>query len=1058
MYDMKNLLAILFSLFFFVAKAQFPSQSIPTQFSTGWFRQGWSQADSGTILASREPNFIPRFTGTAILYPQAGVDTSIYYWNGSRWLKVITSIPLSTTEWGAITGTLSNQVDLQNALNLKLNSSDTANKWINSIRRRPGTDTVEMFKNGSWQFAYKDSVASGGGSGTVASVGLSMPSAFSVSGSPITTSGTFNVSGAGTTAQYIRGNGTLATTDTTMIPNFHLKARGLLSGTSPISYNSTSGVIGISNANTSGTKGAATFANIDFSDNGSGLISLQSIVSAGACTNCNLTVDAKGRIAAYSNGSGGGATALNNIGSGLRWVATVGGNIKTVYPSNTILWDSTSNSNGLTAGVDTSEIATQYDLTQIAGGLDVAANIFEDTAFVPLIILSGESNAAGVGSNSFADPSELDPDPKVQIMQPDGSFAALDIGSGNNLSGVGTHGAELQLQNLIPTVFNNRTVYLVKAGVGGSSISQWAYGSGNYDTLVTRINNALNRLREMRKTPAIVWWYSQGINDAVNGTDADEWEEETLQLFQNIRRAYGYVPVIMTQLIGDRVTYPDFDAIDAKIVDMAANKNYYIYRIQTPQAPAGNLPTDSIQSGGIHWEYTGLKALANRFTTAMMDTAGYLYYNYGIKNITNDAWNINGNRGTDISKHFIGTLDTSQLIFKQNNIEAFRVTGDQRIAIGKTTASKILDVGGDILVNGITLGRGGGNEVSNTSVGVNALVNNGVGSVNVAVGGVALQQNTSGFGNIGIGYQAGNANQTGNLNVFIGFQAGIGATGGGNVLIGGQAGNVADFTNKFLISNSSISNLLYGDFSAKRLVINPGSTPTDDGIGTLQVRGKITVTSHDLAADSDSAIVINRATNEYEYAKINGGGGSGTVTSFSFTDGGGLDGTVANSTTTPALSIAPSFSGLVYSDGSAFASTTIGNLLTYSAGTLQFNNVYMQSSSSNQIWLKSRMHRLQYTVPDADFTTLSTRQEGFFVLPTPAANRSFSMFTGSGVEGQEIYIYNDNSSGTFTWSFTGNNPKKSSDGSTVTTMTNSTLYHLLGVNAPSGFLWIVVNQ
>ena len=44
----------------------------------------------------------------------------------------------------------------------------------------------------------------------VSSVGLSMPSAFSVANSPITGSGTIAVTGAGTVAQYIRGDGSLA--------------------------------------------------------------------------------------------------------------------------------------------------------------------------------------------------------------------------------------------------------------------------------------------------------------------------------------------------------------------------------------------------------------------------------------------------------------------------------------------------------------------------------------------------------------------------------------------------------------------------------------------------------------------------------------------------------------------------------------------------------------------------------------------------------------------------------------------------------------------------------
>lgn len=48
------------------------------------------------------------------------------------------------------------------------------------------------------------------GVGTVTSVGLTMPSAFTVAGSPVTTAGTLAVTGAGNTGQYVRGDGTLA--------------------------------------------------------------------------------------------------------------------------------------------------------------------------------------------------------------------------------------------------------------------------------------------------------------------------------------------------------------------------------------------------------------------------------------------------------------------------------------------------------------------------------------------------------------------------------------------------------------------------------------------------------------------------------------------------------------------------------------------------------------------------------------------------------------------------------------------------------------------------------
>jgi hypothetical protein len=61
---------------------------------------------------------------------------------------------------------------------------------------------------------YVINSSGGGGGGTVTSVGLTMPSAFTVANSPITTSGDIAVTGAGTASQYVRGDGVLATLPT----------------------------------------------------------------------------------------------------------------------------------------------------------------------------------------------------------------------------------------------------------------------------------------------------------------------------------------------------------------------------------------------------------------------------------------------------------------------------------------------------------------------------------------------------------------------------------------------------------------------------------------------------------------------------------------------------------------------------------------------------------------------------------------------------------------------------------------------------------------------------
>ena len=61
--------------------------------------------------------------------------------------------------------------------------------------------------SGDYTLATLDDITGGG---TVTSVGLTMPSAFTVTNSPITSSGDIAVTGAGAVSQYVRGDGTLA--------------------------------------------------------------------------------------------------------------------------------------------------------------------------------------------------------------------------------------------------------------------------------------------------------------------------------------------------------------------------------------------------------------------------------------------------------------------------------------------------------------------------------------------------------------------------------------------------------------------------------------------------------------------------------------------------------------------------------------------------------------------------------------------------------------------------------------------------------------------------------
>jgi hypothetical protein len=141
---------------------------------------------------------------------------------------------------------------------------------------------------------------------------------------------------------------------------------------------------------------------------------------------------------------------------------------------------------------------------------------------------------------------------------------------------------------------------------------------------------------------------------------------------------------------------------------------------------------------------------------------------------------------------------------------------------GTARVQGVLTATADAVVNGVNIGKGGGNVVSNTRVGTSALLNNTTGSTNTAVGRNTLQLNTTGSQSTAVGFFALYRNN-GSLNTAVGRNAmssnttggssvGIGGnvltnntTGGGNVGIGNNAGRyIADGVTPLTIANNSV--------------------------------------------------------------------------------------------------------------------------------------------------------------------------------------------------------------------------------------------------------------
>lgn len=148
--------------------------------------------------------------------------------------------------------------------------------------------------------------------------------------------------------------------------------------------------------------------------------------------------------------------------------------------------------------------------------------------------------------------------------------------------------------------------------------------------------------------------------------------------------------------------------------------------------------------------------------------------------------------------------------------------------------------------------------------------------------------------------------------------------------------------------------------------------------------------------------------------------------------GNGTDWTITTptGTGTPVFSISPTFTGVPLSTTAASGTNT----------TQIATTAFVQTATQDVV----------NTATDANYTITSANQ--LVKLPVVTANRTVSIPTAASYTGRILRIWNQNTSGTFSWSFTGATVKDAAN-NTLTNLVNTSVYIL----ESDGSVWIKQN-
>ena len=370
----------------------------------------------------------------------------------------------------------------------------------------------------------------------------------------------------------------------------------------------------------------------------------------------------------------------------------------------------------------------------------------------------------------------------------------------------------------------------------------------------------------------------------------------------------------------------------------------------------------------LHTENATLCQIITTFTTGLTALNG----------LTAQVQNFaTGTSGTDFNISSSVSTHTFNLPNASATARGVISTGSQTFAGAKTFNS-------DIIVNGITVGKGiGVNNGNNTAIGLNCLSSNTTGTLNTATGLSALQYNTAGNSNTANGANSLLANTTGGFNTASGNQSLYSNTTG-------QA-NTAIGINSLYSNTTGTYNIGVG--SGAGYYIADGSTPN-------------TTSDFSIYLGADTKASVDNAQNEVVIGYNAIGSGSNTVTigNSSVTDNY-FTGTIRSTS----LRLAAAGTA----DTTIFRNTSGTSSSTGSANVVGFNgsnNIFVTTNSKGGFLLdfNNSVSNRTYTLQDASGTLAFTSQIPTNPVGGTGAAGRVAYWNGAGtITSDSLFQWND---------------------------------------------------